>query len=136
MDHHDKGRSEMIRDLIYREYIEVGKKEFGYSGILKAKEDITKKSKKDEAEDKMNTIRAMSAMELSRFLHDIGYLPMDITDEGTGIIEAHRIIEKPNGEKAYEQQSIQGEGGPVLYRREVFSTFDEIIRDVKKEKKL
>ena len=112
---------EMIRSLISEQFL-VGNPASAYNGAKAQQKRVSRKSVQESHE---YMIRNMSDVELSRHLKEIGYFPDDDY--------IHFIETTPRGR--FYVQSIGAEGSDSYHRREVFN-MDELIADIRKEKKL
>lgn len=133
---------ETIRSAIIEKYERWQRQKYGYKGAVSSlHRRINKKDDNDSPSDDYNPVvenmRNMTDDELEERLRVIGYFQPDHTDIPNyppNTILRDRIITNEFGRNYYQQQ-INKDTGELIYNRTVF-TFDELIKDLKKEKKI
>jgi len=106
-----------------------------YGGNFKpAGKKETREAKADMAAERL---KKMSDASLSAYLIEIGYSPPDKEKEGApGTWEEYRVLTEPEtGQRKYIERHFIRASSETAYRRDIF-TLDELIEDLKKEKKL
>lgn len=126
--------AETIRRAITAMYEDYQRKRFGYKGVDLAKVSTEKAGTKKALDLKVENMRLKSDDELTEYLTDIGYFEPDtVSDVGEYI--QHRIMTNDTTkEREYWQLRFNPRTKSYSYKAQIFSTFDELIKDLRKSK--
>lgn len=130
----DLSASDIVRRAIDLFELQEEKNYFGrYGGIKIGQAKTTKLMRETEREEKIKALQEMSPAQLESHLIEISYFPAEGIDERNEIVGTYRR-HQITPDKEYIQITYN-EDGSESYRRPVFN-FDELIADLKKQKKI